>query len=235
MQQEGPNDISKVGCVRRGQLFVIGCLQAAVTAVPGNASANGMHAGVSAEGSELTAQDKSTHTAAIATAQEASSTPVIKTDDAGTSTSNTVQQQATSSIATGDHALEEQQQRPFVQGNEREQQLQPSTSKPQQQQQQQQRHSYSASNKRLTQLVQPGFSSCIIAAPKLHTVSLLMEVLPLLTPSCTFVVYSPWIQPLAEAMHQLSRSKRAVMLQLQESWLRPYQVSWLNVAIIERM
>lgn len=69
-----------------------------------------------------------------------------------------------------------------------------------------------------------GFSSCIIACPKLHTASLLRQVLPLLAPSAPFVVYSPWQQPLAEAMAELSGSGRAVMLQLSESWMRPYQV-----------
>jgi tRNA (adenine-N(1)-)-methyltransferase non-catalytic subunit len=49
-------------------------------------------------------------------------------------------------------------------------------------------------------------------------------VLPLLAPSSPFVVFSPWQQPLAEAMSQLTASKAALMLQLQESWMRPYQV-----------
>jgi hypothetical protein len=37
-------------------------------------------------------------------------------------------------------------------------------------------------------------------------------------------VYSPWQQPLAEAMQELQGSGLAVMLQLSESWMRQYQV-----------
>ncbi len=73
----------------------------------------------------------------------------------------------------------------------------------------------------------------------------MLQVLPLLAPSASFVVYCPCPQPLAECMHQLlvrysklctcshahdarlctaQVGQQAVMLQLQESWLRPYQV-----------
>lgn len=76
----------------------------------------------------------------------------------------------------------------------------------------------------LEELVAAGFNSCIIAAPKLQPASILQQVLPLLAPSSPFVVFSPWVQPLAEAMAALTASRGAVMMQLQESWLRPYQV-----------
>jgi hypothetical protein len=76
----------------------------------------------------------------------------------------------------------------------------------------------------LQQLLQPGFTSCIIAAPKLHAAALLREVLPLLQPSASFVVYSPYLQPLAEAQAELSAGRLAVQLQVQESWLREHQV-----------
>lgn len=69
-----------------------------------------------------------------------------------------------------------------------------------------------------------GFTSCIIAAPKLSATSLLSQVLPLLAPSAALVVFSPWSQPLAECMHSLQESRQAVMLQLHESWMRPHQV-----------
>jgi tRNA (adenine-N(1)-)-methyltransferase non-catalytic subunit len=74
------------------------------------------------------------------------------------------------------------------------------------------------------QLLAGGFNSCIIAAPKLQPTAMLQQLLPLLAPSSPFVVFSPWVQPLAEAMAALTASRSAVMLQLQESWLRPYQV-----------
>ncbi|WIA33537.1 hypothetical protein OEZ86_006661 [Tetradesmus obliquus] len=86
------------------------------------------------------------------------------------------------------------------------------------------RGSYTASPEQLESLLGQGFNSCIIAAPRLHTASILKQVLPLLAPSTPFVVFSPWQQPLAEAMAQLTARKAALMLQLQESWMRPYQV-----------
>ncbi|KAI8462770.1 MAG: Gcd10p family-domain-containing protein [Monoraphidium minutum] len=90
--------------------------------------------------------------------------------------------------------------------------------------QQQPKLTYTASPELLERMVQPGFSSCVIANPKLHPGAVLRQVLPLLAPSAAFVVFSPWQQPLAEAMAELAGSGRAVMLQLSESWMRPYQV-----------
>lgn len=72
--------------------------------------------------------------------------------------------------------------------------------------------------------VSAGFNSCIVAAPKLHPTAVMSQLLPLLAPSASFVVYSPWVQPLAECLHHLQASRQAVLLQLQESWMRPYQV-----------
>ncbi|KAG2484255.1 hypothetical protein HYH03_016900 [Edaphochlamys debaryana] len=69
-----------------------------------------------------------------------------------------------------------------------------------------------------------GFDSCLLANPRLHPTALLAAVWPLLAPSATFAVYSPWAQPLAETLTHLQVSRNGVMLQLQESWLRPYQV-----------
>jgi tRNA (adenine-N(1)-)-methyltransferase non-catalytic subunit len=72
--------------------------------------------------------------------------------------------------------------------------------------------------------IPPGFSSAILACPQLDPYAALEALWPLLAPSATFVVFSPWLSPLAEAMQRLTTSKRAVMLALQESWLRAYQV-----------
>lgn len=77
-----------------------------------------------------------------------------------------------------------------------------------------------------------GFSSCIIAAPQLLPSAILDAVLPLLAPSATFVIFSPYMQPLAEALHELTISKRAVMLQLSESWTRPYQVGAVRCSVL---
>jgi hypothetical protein len=63
-----------------------------------------------------------------------------------------------------------------------------------------------------------------VAAPRLHPVALLAQLLPLLAPSASFVVYSPYLQPLAEAQHSLTSAKLAVQLRIQESWFREHQV-----------
>jgi tRNA (adenine-N(1)-)-methyltransferase non-catalytic subunit len=84
----------------------------------------------------------------------------------------------------------------------------------------------------LQQLLQPGFTSCIIAAPKLHTSALLREVLPLLQPSASLVVYSPFLQPLAEAQAELSTARLAVQLQVQESWFREHQVGCWGAGLL---
>ena len=60
------------------------------------------------------------------------------------------------------------------------------------------------------------------ASPSL--VCLTHQILPLLEPSATFAIFSPWPQPLADCLVELQTGKRAVMLQLQESWMRPHQV-----------
>jgi len=48
-----------------------------------------------------------------------------------------------------------------------------------------------------------GFNSCIIAVPRLNPASVMEQVLPLLQPSTPFVIYSQWVQPLAECYHYL--------------------------------
>jgi tRNA (adenine-N(1)-)-methyltransferase non-catalytic subunit len=72
------------------------------------------------------------------------------------------------------------------------------------------------------------FTSCILAAPALSPLSALSAVLPLLAPSAPFAVYCHWQQPLAEAMAELQRSRRAVALTLQECWWRDHQVGGIT-------
>ena len=67
----------------------------------------------------------------------------------------------------------------------------------------------------LRALVRPGFDSCIIAAPGLQPLAAVQRLLPLLAPSASLVVFSPHLQPLAEAMAGLQASKAATNLQLQ--------------------
>ena len=59
-------------------------------------------------------------------------------------------------------------------------------------------------------LVRGGFDCCILAAPSLPQGELLAAVLPLLTPSACFAVFSNWMQPLAEAMTQLQVSQTVI-------------------------
>lgn len=84
---------------------------------------------------------------------------------------------------------------------------------------------YGYSQLNITVLLLAGFSCCIIASPKVHPTATLAALWPLLAPSAAWVVYSPWVQPLAEAYTHLQAAKCSVLLQLQESWLRPHQVS----------
>ncbi len=67
----------------------------------------------------------------------------------------------------------------------------------------------------LRALVRPGFDSCIIAAPGLQPLAAVQRLLPFLAPSASLVVFSPHLQPLAEAMAGLQASKAATNLQLQ--------------------
>ncbi|KXZ53340.1 hypothetical protein GPECTOR_7g1234 [Gonium pectorale] len=76
----------------------------------------------------------------------------------------------------------------------------------------------------LNPALESGFDSCLVAHPKCHPTALLAAIWPLLAPSATFAVFCPWSQPLAEALSHLQASRNAVLLQVQESWLRPYQV-----------
>ena len=67
----------------------------------------------------------------------------------------------------------------------------------------------------LRALVRPGFDSCIVAAPGLQPLAAVQRLLPFLAPSAFFVVFSPVLQPLAEAMAGLQAAKAATNLQLQ--------------------
>lgn len=50
------------------------------------------------------------------------------------------------------------------------------------------------------------------------------ELFAVLQPASPFVIWSPTLEPLAEARLQLGRSPATVNLHLQEPWQRPYQV-----------
>jgi hypothetical protein len=69
-----------------------------------------------------------------------------------------------------------------------------------------------------------GFNSCIVCHPSTDVLATLLEMFKVLQPSSPFAVWSPTIEPLAEARLHLGRSKKAVDLHLQEPWQRPYQI-----------
>ena len=48
-----------------------------------------------------------------------------------------------------------------------------------------------------------GFSCCVLACPDVQPMALLRKALPLLAPSACFAIFSNYLQPLAECMHQL--------------------------------
>ena len=73
---------------------------------------------------------------------------------------------------------------------------------------------------------QPPFNSCILAAPGLSPLALVRHVLPLLAPSASLAVYSPWPQPLAEALDALRGQGQVANLALSEAWWREMQVCW---------
>lgn len=80
------------------------------------------------------------------------------------------------------------------------------------------------STEALLQAIATGFDCLLVATPSVDPYHILSRLIPLLKPSSNFVIYSKWLQPLAEALLQLQDSKQALNLQLQEGWLREYQV-----------
>eukprot|EP00249_Psilotum_nudum_P017530 c26374_g1_i1 orf=214-1767(-) len=71
--------------------------------------------------------------------------------------------------------------------------------------------------------VKHGFTSLIVGAPGVDPWSAAQQLLPFLCPSCPFVIYHPYLQPIANCMHQLQVRRMAVALQISEPWLREYQ------------
>jgi len=68
-----------------------------------------------------------------------------------------------------------------------------------------------------------GFDSLILA-PKAAPLPLLSALLVFLKPARPFVVFSPFIEPLAECHNVLKAANQAIQMQLSETWLREFQV-----------
>lgn len=73
-------------------------------------------------------------------------------------------------------------------------------------------------------MVASGFDSVVLVAPSVPVTPLVRSVLPLMAPSASFVVYSPYLQPLFDCRMALQRDKRAVQLSLTETFWREHQV-----------
>uniref|UniRef100_A0A7N0TZQ5 tRNA (adenine(58)-N(1))-methyltransferase non-catalytic subunit TRM6 n=1 Tax=Kalanchoe fedtschenkoi TaxID=63787 RepID=A0A7N0TZQ5_KALFE len=69
-----------------------------------------------------------------------------------------------------------------------------------------------------------GFSSLIIGAPDIDPWSIIKGLLPLLSHSAPFAIYHQYLQPLATCMHNIQQEKLAIGLQINEPWLREFQV-----------
>jgi tRNA (adenine-N(1)-)-methyltransferase non-catalytic subunit len=64
----------------------------------------------------------------------------------------------------------------------------------------------------------------LIIAAKYDPTETLLGLLPHLAPSCPFVVYSEFIEPLSECFRELQKQDLAINLRLSDTWTREYQV-----------
>jgi len=65
---------------------------------------------------------------------------------------------------------------------------------------------------------------CLILATTYDPTSTLLTLLPYLGPSCPFVVYYPYLEPLLTCFHTIQELGLAIQLRLCDSWLREYQI-----------
>lgn len=64
----------------------------------------------------------------------------------------------------------------------------------------------------------------IILATRYDPTATLLDLLPYLTPSCPFVVYSEYVEPLSECFRELQKQGLAINIRLSDTWMREYQV-----------
>jgi tRNA (adenine-N(1)-)-methyltransferase non-catalytic subunit len=65
---------------------------------------------------------------------------------------------------------------------------------------------------------------CVILATRYDPTPTLARLLPHLAPSCPFVVYSEFIEPLALCFHEIQEQGLAINIRLSDTWTRGYQV-----------
>jgi tRNA (adenine-N(1)-)-methyltransferase non-catalytic subunit len=64
----------------------------------------------------------------------------------------------------------------------------------------------------------------IVIACRYNPTETLLKMLPFLAPSCPFVVYCEFMEPLVECFEELQRRGLAINLKLSDTWMREYQV-----------
>lgn len=80
------------------------------------------------------------------------------------------------------------------------------------------------SSERLKRVLDLGFDSCVLADWKVHPSVLIKETLPLLSPSCSFVIFSSSLTALIDCQSMLRGRSDVVMVELQELSWREFQV-----------
>jgi len=87
-----------------------------------------------------------------------------------------------------------------------------------------QRQLYREQSQKAFELLQEKRMDGLIIASKQHPVNLLLKLMTYLAPSRPFAVFSPYKEPLLEAYTAVKNTGKAVMVSLNETWLRHYQV-----------
>lgn len=64
----------------------------------------------------------------------------------------------------------------------------------------------------------------VIVAARYDPTATLLPLLKFLAPSCPFVVFHEFLEPLAECFRELQRQNLAINLRLSDTWMREYQV-----------
>lgn len=64
----------------------------------------------------------------------------------------------------------------------------------------------------------------VVIATRYDPTTTLLKLLPYLAPSCPFVVFCEFLEPLTECFRELQRQNIAINLRLSDTWMREYQV-----------
>ncbi len=94
--------------------------------------------------------------------------------------------------------------------------------------------SFQPTSSQIRGLLRNGSDSLIIAT-RHHPLNILRHLLPLLAPSCPFVVYCEHIEPLVECFVWAQETKQAIQLELCDCWQREYQVLFCHVLELVRL